>query len=79
MEKIIKMWHKKIKALLLFVILYGTFGCQGMEVLSNMGQGQAQSQGLNSNIFNEGKTYINLKKYRVQKGPQRQLLIIRNI
>ena len=68
------MWHKKIKALLLFVILYGTFGCQGMEVLSNMGQGQAQSQGLNSNIFNEGKTYIRLEKLKSTKGASRAIL-----
>ena len=68
------MWHKKIKALLLFVILYGTFGCQGMEVLSNMGQGQAQSQGLNSNIFNEGKTYIRLEKAKSTKGASKAIL-----
>ena len=72
MEKIIKMWHKKIKALLLFVILYGTFGCQGMEVLSNMGQ--AQSQGLNSNIFNEGKTYIRLENAKSTKGASKATL-----
>jgi hypothetical protein len=66
------MWHKKIKALLFFVILYGTFGCQGMEVLSNMGQ--ARSQGLNSSIFNEGKTYIRLEKVPSTKGASKPIL-----
>jgi len=68
------MCHKKIRALLLFVILYGTFGCQGLEVLSNMGQGQAQSQDLSSNIFNEGKTYIRLEKAKSTKGASKAIL-----
>lgn len=66
------MWHNKIKVFLLFIILYGTFGCQGLDVLNNMGQ--AQSQGLNSNIFNEGKTYIRLEKVKSTKGASKAIL-----
>jgi hypothetical protein len=62
------MWHKKIRAFLLLIILYGTFGCQGLDVLNLNNMGQAQSQGLNSNIFNEGKTYIRLEKLKSTKG-----------
>ena len=65
------MWHKKIIAFLLFIILSGTIGCQGLDVLNNMGQ--AQSQGLNSNIFNEGKTYIRLEEVRSTKGASKTI------
>ena len=68
------MWHKKIRAFLLFIILYGTFGCQGLDVLNLNNMGQAQSQGLNSNIFNEGKTYIRLEKLKSTKGASRAIL-----
>ena len=66
------MWHKKIRAFLLFIILSGTFGCQGLDLINNMGQ--AQSQGLNSNIFNEGKTYIRLEKVKSTKGASKAIL-----
>ena len=66
------MRHKKIRAFLLFIILSGTFGCQGLDILNNMGQ--AQSQGLNSNIFNEGKTYIRLEKVKSTKGASKAIL-----
>jgi hypothetical protein len=66
------MWHKKMRAFLLFIILYGTFGCQGLDVLNNMGQ--AQSQGQNSNIFNEGKTYIRLENAKSTKGASKAIL-----
>jgi hypothetical protein len=39
-----------------------------------MGQGQAQSQGLNSNIFNEGKTYIRLEEIPSTKGASKATL-----
>ena len=68
------MWHKKIRAFLLFIILYGTFGCQGLDVLNLNNTGQAQSQDLNSNIFNEGKTYIRLEKLKSTKGASRAIL-----
>jgi hypothetical protein len=64
MDKIIKMWHRKIRVFLLFVILFGTFGCQGLELFGN--KSQVQSQGVN--IFNQGKTYIRLEKVRSTGG-----------
>jgi hypothetical protein len=36
--------------------------------------GQAQSQGLNSNIFNEGKTYIRLEEVKSTKGTSKAIL-----
>ncbi|MFQ5688208.1 MAG: SHOCT domain-containing protein [Candidatus Scalindua sp.] len=66
------MWHRKIRTLLLFVILSGTVGCKGLDLLNNMGQGR--SQGLNSNIFNEGKTYIRLEKVKSTKGASKAIL-----
>jgi len=66
------MWHKKIRAFLLFIILYGTFGCQGLGLVKNMEQ--TRSQDLNSNIFNEGKTYIRLEKVQSTKGASKAIL-----
>ena len=45
------MWYKKKGFILLFIILSGTIGCKGLDILSNMGRGQVQ--GKNNNIFNE--------------------------
>ncbi len=60
------------KRFLLFVVLSGTFGCQGLDLLNNTGQ--ARSQGLNSNIFNEGKTYIRLEEVKSTKGASKAIL-----
>jgi hypothetical protein len=68
------MWHKKIGAFLLFIILYGTFGCQGLDLANNMGQARPQDlNSLNSNIFNEGKSYIRLEKVRSTKGTSKAI------
>lgn len=66
------MWHKKIRVFLLFIILSGTFSCKGLDLLSYTGQGQ--TQGLNSDIFNEGKTYIRLEEVKSTKGTSKALL-----
>ncbi len=68
------MWHNKIRFSLLFIVLYGTFGCQGLDVLNLNNMGQAQSQDLNSDIFNEGKTYIRLEKFKSTKGASSAIL-----
>ncbi len=60
------------KRILLFVVLSGTFGCQGLDLLNNMGQ--TRSQGMNSNIFNEGKTYIRLEEVKSTKGASKAIL-----
>jgi len=66
------MWHKKIRVFLLFIILSGAIGCKSLELLSYTGQGQVQ--GLNSNIFNEGKTYIRLDEIKSTKGASKAIL-----
>ncbi len=66
------MWHKKISVFLLSIILSVAFGCQGLDLLNNMGQ--ARPQGLNSNIFNEGKTYIRLEEAKSTKGAPKAIL-----
>ncbi len=61
------------KRILLFVVLSGTFGCQGLDLLNNMGQAP-QSQDPSSNIFNEGKTYIRLEEVKSTKGTSKAIL-----
>lgn len=66
------MWHKKIRAFLLFIILYGTFGCQGMDILSNLGQRRSQIP--SDNIFSKGKTYIRLEALKGTKETPKSIL-----
>ncbi|MBS1259632.1 MAG: hypothetical protein MAG551_02706 [Candidatus Scalindua arabica] len=66
------MWHKKIRAFLLFIILCGTIGCKGADILSYTGQGQVKGQ--KSDIFNEGKTYIRLENLKSTKGASKAIL-----
>ena len=63
------MWHKKIRAFLLFIILSGTFGCQGTGLFGNKSQVQSQ----NGNIFNQGKTYIRLEEVKSTKGASKAI------